>query len=318
MGDDRSIVGRSEKTVDDFFNLFHRRPLVSILILVVLLVPFLLVLADRVLVIPRLLSENEALEKALAEMTRDRDAKATQLETETAAEAIEEAKGGEGAARAYVIEAHQRNEAGDPDGAIAAAEKAIALNPESAIAFNNWGFALKKKGDYDGAIEKYKKAIALDPEFATAFSSWGSALQDKGDYDAAIEKYKKAIALNPESAIAFNNWGSGLNKKGDYDAAIDKLNKATQLDAGFANPYSHRGDALRGKGERDSAIAQYEKAIELDPAYPRSYAGWGETLAEKRDLVGAIRMLRIAIGKGHRKSDSLRELIKELEAKRRG
>ena len=284
MGNDRPIVGRSEKTVDDFFNLFHRRPLVSILILVVLLVPFLLVLADRVLVIPRLLSENEALEKALAEMTRDRDAKATQLETERAAEAIEEAKGGEGAARAYVIEAHQRNEAGDPDGAIAAAEKAIALNPESAIAFNNWGFALKKKGDYDAAIEKYKKAIALDPE----------------------------------SAIAFNNWGSALNKKGDYDAAIDKLNKATQLDAGFANPYSHRGDALRGKGELDSAIAQYEKAIELDPAYPRSYAGWGETLAEKRDLVGAIRMLRIAIGKGHRRSDSLRELIKELEAKRRG
>src|SRR3989338_6791372 len=54
--------------------------------------------------------------------------------------------------------------------------------------------------EHDSAIEAYTKAIALDPNDALAYNNRGAAYANKGQYDRAIEDYNKAIALNPNDA----------------------------------------------------------------------------------------------------------------------
>ena len=80
-------------------------------------------------------------------------------------------------------------------------EKAIELNPNSAEAYNNWGFALNELKQYEEAIEKYKKAIELNPNNVNAYNNWGVALNELEKTDEAIEKYKKATELATEQGL---------------------------------------------------------------------------------------------------------------------
>src|SRR3989338_7098103 len=83
--------------------------------------------------------------------------------------------------------------------------------------------------DYDRAIEDYNKAIALDPNYALAYARRGSAYDNKGQYDRAIEDYNKAIALDPNYAAAYNNRGLAYYKKGNMGRAISDFQKACDM-----------------------------------------------------------------------------------------
>jgi len=177
---------------------------------------------------------------------------------------------------------------GDPDGAITKYRRAIELDPENAFAYSNWGNALSDKGDLDGAIAKHARAAELDPESGFAYNSWGNALYNKGDLDAAIAKYRRATELDPEDALAYFNWGIALDDKGDLDAAIANYLRATELDQEDAGAYTNWGIALHNKGDLDGAIAKYMRATELDPENAFVYNNWGGALGAKGDLDGAI------------------------------
>ena len=54
--------------------------------------------------------------------------------------------------------------------------KAVALNENSAVAFNNLAKGLKDLGRFDEATVYFERAIALAPSFADAQFSYGTAL----------------------------------------------------------------------------------------------------------------------------------------------
>src|SRR5436305_4758759 len=70
----------------------------------------------------------------------------------------------------------------------------VARKPPSATVYNNLGLVLKVNGDLDGAIAAYQKAIEIDPKYALTYSNLGIALKLKGDVGRAIAAYQKAIA----------------------------------------------------------------------------------------------------------------------------
>ena len=57
------------------------------------------------------------------------------------------------------------------------------------------------------ALASYDKAIALKPDYAEAFNNRGIALRQLKRFDEALASYDKAIALKPDYADAFNNRG---------------------------------------------------------------------------------------------------------------
>jgi Flp pilus assembly protein TadD len=54
------------------------------------------------------------------------------------------------------------------DGALEELSRAVAMNPQNALAFNNRGVALAALGEEPAAAADFEHALALDPHFAEA------------------------------------------------------------------------------------------------------------------------------------------------------
>ncbi|HSF96721.1 MAG TPA: tetratricopeptide repeat protein [Thermohalobaculum sp.] len=177
----------------------------------------------------------------------------------------------------------------DFDAAIGWYQRAVAADPdgEFAIAYTNWGNALRAKGDLDGAIEMQKRAIEIDPKYANAYINWANVLADKGDLDGALAKVSQAAEIDPASAFAFNVWGNMHYSKGELDLAIEKYRRATELDPFSGLAHFNWGIALADMGDLDGAIDQYIRAVEIDPKDAGALANWGIALRDKGDLDGA-------------------------------
>jgi predicted O-linked N-acetylglucosamine transferase (SPINDLY family) len=77
-------------------------------------------------------------------------------------------------------------------------DKAIALKPDYAEAFNNRGGALQTLKRLDEALASYDKAIAFKPDYAEAFYNRGNALKDLSRLDESLVSFDSAFALKPD------------------------------------------------------------------------------------------------------------------------
>jgi tetratricopeptide (TPR) repeat protein len=78
--------------------------------------------------------------------------------------------------------------------AIAAFDKAIALNPTYAEAWNHKGSVLANSKRYAEALAMFDKAVALQPQYHQAWFNRGLLLTEMGAYGTAVESYDRAIA----------------------------------------------------------------------------------------------------------------------------
>ncbi len=89
----------------------------------------------------------------------------------------------------------------------------------------NKGVKLSITGKYDKAIAEYKKTIELNPTSAEAYNNIGFAYLDKGDVDNAIKSQKKAVDINKNLANGYYGLALALEKKGDKKAALKNWNE---------------------------------------------------------------------------------------------
>lgn len=98
------------------------------------------------------------------------------------------------------------------------------------------GSAYEKKGDHDQAIADFNKAIELQPDSAMTYYDRGVANAANGENDLAISDYDRAIQHKPDFAEAYFNRGVAYDSKGDATRALDDYRVASQrLRASGAN-----------------------------------------------------------------------------------
>ncbi len=191
-------------------------------------------------------------------------------------------------AEGYFLVGTNKGNLGDYQGAIADFNKAIAINPQLAAAYNNRGVAKGGSGDYQGAIADYNKAIAINPQYADAYNNRGIAKSNLKDYQGAIADFNKAIEINPQNANSYYNRGTTKGKGlGDYYGAIDDLNKAIAINPQNANSYHNRASAKRNLGDYQGAIADLNKSIAIDPQDALRYSKRGDIKGLSGDRQGA-------------------------------
>ncbi|MBC8492880.1 MAG: tetratricopeptide repeat protein, partial [Chloroflexi bacterium] len=179
--------------------------------------------------------------------------------------------------------------------AIAEYDKAIALDPDCAMAYNQRGYIHNRNGQFDLAVADFTRAIELNPEYVEPYTNRGYAKNMQGQYDLAIADLTRAIELAPDFAKAYGNRGHSYNRKGQFHLAIADLDKAIELDPEYAEAYNNRGYTWNMEGQFDLAIADLSKAIELDPGLAVACANRAASYCKQEQFDLAIAELTKAI-----------------------
>ena len=180
-------------------------------------------------------------------------------------------------------------EMGNPVGAAALLERAIAINPDVGVYHAHLGRARKLLDQLDDAVTAFRRAVALDPDSAEDHFQLGVALSKNGDYGpSTIAAFERAVALKPIHAAAFHHLGRALQKSGDLSNAIANYERAVFFDPALADAHYDLGDAFMQMGAVNAAIACFRRAIELAPGLPEPHLNLGRVLAGRGETVAAI------------------------------
>ncbi len=164
----------------------------------------------------------------------------------------------------FFIQAGQKYEQGDDQGAIADLNQAIALNPNYVYGYYNRGLAKGNLGDYPGAIADFDRSLELDTNLVEAYNNRGNAKSNLGDYSGAIADFDRSLELDTNLVEAYNNRGNAKSNLGDLAGAIADYSAAINLNPNLASAYYNRGLARSDLGEKEPAIKDYTEAIRLN------------------------------------------------------
>jgi tetratricopeptide (TPR) repeat protein len=123
-------------------------------------------------------------------------------------------------ARELEAQAQRLRAKGDAAGALAAYEKASALEPKSARIQDEIGFLLAVMQRPEEAAEHFQRASALDPGFAPAHYHLGVSFWLRQDPAQAIPELRRAAQLAPGSFEFRFFLGDALNATGAYREAL--------------------------------------------------------------------------------------------------
>lgn len=104
-------------------------------------------------------------------------------------------KAGADTAATYLAQGLSRAWDGDPDGAIAAFDQAIARDPRLARAWLNRGLAWQQKGDLDRALADLDRAVRLAPGESRGYDQRAQLLRQRGEERRAEADEARASEL---------------------------------------------------------------------------------------------------------------------------
>jgi len=94
--------------------------------------------------------------------------------------------------------------------------------------YNNKGWALYNKGDYAGALVNYKKAVDINGQYQVAYNNMGLVYEKLKKTSLAIESYEKSLRISEHYIDANYHLGKLLLRK-DKKKARELMNKVIQI-----------------------------------------------------------------------------------------
>jgi len=136
--------------------------------------------------------------------------------------------------------------AGDERGkAIAAANKAVKLAPESTGAWNTLGRAELLRKNYDGAITAFDQAVTLDKDNVWAWNNLGYTELTLKHYDKAIDALVEATSRPNATGYMFNNLGTAYEQLDKLDDAREAFDKGSVLGSAEAKSSRKRLEGVK-------------------------------------------------------------------------
>ncbi len=148
----------------------------------------------------------------------------------------------------------------------AAADKALELDDRLAEAHAALGAVKWFGNDVEGAEAAYQRALALNPDSVDGNLHYGYLLGRTARYPESVALFQKAVEMDPLSLEAVNGLGQSLLWLGRFDEGFAWLERALEID-----PQSSYALAMLGKyhwlvtGRLDEAVVWWAKVVTLDP-----------------------------------------------------
>jgi len=149
-------------------------------------------------------------------------------------------------------------------------EKAIALDDSNALAHATLSLTYAWLREHDKAIAEAEKAVSLEPNSAYAYHALGNGLDFAGRSQEAIPFFKKSLRLSPmpiDTTTLFRLAGAYRNI-GQYEEAVDTCKKALQL-YGPDHLFVHMMLAITyaSMGREKEAHAEAGEVLRIDPTF---------------------------------------------------
>ncbi len=167
-------------------------------------------------------------------------------------------------------------------------EGACSIRPEWPESINNLGIANMELGLSGEAEQCFTRAISLDISFSQAHYNLGSLMQRNSRFAEAARAYATAIEINPNYVQALINLAVTEKNLGRWSAAEEHLKSAIRLDSAFAvEAHSNLGMLFVELGELERAESHLIRAIDSQPNH-----------AEANFALGGLRLQNLDFGRG--------------------
>jgi tetratricopeptide (TPR) repeat protein len=229
----------------------------------------------------------------------------------------------EDAARPHYMRAEIYTGVGETEKAAAELNTAVQLKPDFAEAWSDLGQARKTLLDDAGALAAFERAVALDPQNAISQARLGGEyLHQKQPHRAAIHLQKAAelapgdqeslfklqLALREDgqeeqaravkarlaevlrkrdetreraaAAKRFNNEGANLEKSGDLRGAVEKYRAAHEINPEQSVFHVNLAIALLRTGRWKEGLAELHKCLEREPGNLKLMAVWDDAIRQ--------------------------------------
>jgi len=117
---------------------------------------------------------------------------------------------------------------GTPDASLEALQKAVALQPNYAHAWNSLGLTYIKSHP-DKALESFRRAIKEDPTDPEAWNNLGFTSYTAGKTTEAIDAYKHALQFSPRHLLALYNLVVAYAEQQQWDLARQTCNVLAEV-----------------------------------------------------------------------------------------
>jgi adenylate cyclase len=154
------------------------------------------------------------------------------------------------------------------------ARRAVALDSTDAEARSCLSWALWRRGDCAGALAEAERALAMTPNLASAHGRLGATLIQSGRPQDGLAFLETCIRLDPRDpllALRLNHVTIGLYYSREYAAAAEAAKRAIRSYPDYLPSYRWLAAAL-GQTERgEEANEALQKAIAVSPAWFDTY-----------------------------------------------
>ena len=147
--------------------------------------------------------------------------------------------------------------------AIAAAERALVLEPNLADAYASRGHARWKDRDWAGAEADFKRSIEINPRYPSAHLFYALFLSFNGRAEESLVLSQRAVELDPYSVPIVSGQAMIYHLARRDDEALTIARRAVEIDPGFGLAYQRLGQIYLQKDMYSEAISALTRAVDL-------------------------------------------------------
>jgi tetratricopeptide (TPR) repeat protein len=183
--------------------------------------------------------------------------------------------------QAEVFESQNR-----PDLEIPILRKAIAVSPDSALAFARLTVCLRRNDQFLEAVTCGQETVRLRPNSSYAHTILATVFVAIDRYPDAIVHATKAIGLSPSLSWVYWPLANSYVELRQYADAIEVCRRGLSVNAAEMTLRHHLAWALAGKGEAEEATATIAAFFADRPNSETSHgvAGWSNWLLRRLDV----------------------------------
>jgi tetratricopeptide (TPR) repeat protein len=176
-------------------------------------------------------------------------------------------------------------------------ERAMALAPGNARVLRLYGRFLVDMGRTDAGLAAARRAVVLDPLAPDAHEALGSSLFVARQYEQSIAPLDEAIALDSEDSAAYSFRGLAHYGLGNFQRALESC-EIKQEDWQSRLCLAVAYDKLSRHADAEAVLARLQSSMGESSAYQYAeiYAQWGNTSKALEWLQTALRLRDPGLG----------------------